>query len=58
MRERVGVYIDGFNFYFGLRDAGLDQFRWLDFAALGDNLLQSNQDLIAVKYFTALISYA
>jgi uncharacterized LabA/DUF88 family protein len=56
MRERVGVYIDGFNLYFGLRDAGLDRFRWLDVAALADNLLQSNQDLIAVKYFTALIS--
>ena len=28
--ERVIAYVDGFNLYFGIRDAGFHKFRWLD----------------------------
>jgi hypothetical protein len=41
-RERVIVYIDGFNLYFGMREAGFDNCRWLDVATLAKSLLQAN----------------
>lgn len=54
--NRVILYIDGFNLYFGLRDAGWKRYYWLDLDLLGSNLLKPTQRLIAVKYFTARIS--
>lgn len=53
--ERVIVYIDGFNFYHGLRDAGLHTSRWLDFTALSRALLKPWQNLVEVRYFTTRI---
>ncbi len=29
-KERVIAYIDGFNLYFGMREAGFDHCRWLN----------------------------
>lgn len=37
--ERVVVYVDGFNLYFGLMEAGLKKCRWLDIYALAKNIL-------------------
>lgn len=54
--ERVIVYIDGFNLYFGMREAGFDTCRWLNVKKLAESLLQSHQRLIAVKYFTSRVS--
>lgn len=54
--ERVIVYIDGFNLYFGMREAGLDQCRWLNVKKLAENLLNNKQTLIDVKYFTSRVS--
>lgn len=54
--ERVVVYIDGFNLYFGMRDAGFDKFRWLNVKLLVHHLLQMNQTLISIKYFTSRVS--
>jgi uncharacterized LabA/DUF88 family protein len=56
VREKVAVYIDGFNLYFGIRDSGLGRYLWLDLCALAANLKHPNQDLVAVKYFTARVS--
>lgn len=56
MPERVIAYIDGFNLYFGLRDKGWKQLYWLDVALLVENLLKRDQQLEAVRYFTARIS--
>jgi len=53
--ERVVVYVDGFNLYFGLMEAGLKKYRWLDICALAKNILKNNQSLIAVKYFTSRV---
>ena len=53
--HRVFAYVDGFNLYFGLRAAKLDQFRWLDIARLAQNLLLPTQHLEKVHYFTALV---
>ena len=54
--ERVIVYIDGFNLYFGILDAGYNNYKWLDLDLLVKNLLQPNQDLQEIKYFTSRIS--
>lgn len=55
-KERVVAYIDGFNLYFGLRDAGFDQSRWLNVKKLVISLLQPNQKLVGVKYYTSRVS--
>lgn len=54
-KERVIAYIDGFNLYFGMREAGFDNCRWLNVKKLVKNLLQENQELIGVKYFTSRV---
>jgi len=55
--SRVITYIDGFNLYEGLCDKGWRRYLWLDIYALSKNLLQFNQELIKVKYFTADITH-
>lgn len=54
--ERVVVYIDGFNLYFGIRETGFDNCRWLNLKLLIENLLQPNQKLMQIKYFTSRVS--
>lgn len=54
--ERVVAYIDGFNLYFGLKDAGLAHLKWLNLKELVKSLLKSHQELVGVKYFTSRVS--
>ena len=54
--ERVIVYIDGFNLYFGLKAKGWKRYYWLNLQKLSENLLKPNQKLVVTKYFTARIS--
>ncbi|SMN00514.1 hypothetical protein SPONN_1745 [uncultured Candidatus Thioglobus sp.] len=51
---RVIVYIDGYNFYYGLRNAYKGKYKWLDFQALAEGFLQPDMVLVEVKYFTAV----
>ncbi len=55
-KERVIAYVDGFNLYFGMRDAGFDKCRWLNIKALVEKILKPNQELIHIKYFTSRVS--
>ena len=55
-KERVIVYVDGFNLYFGMKDAGFDYCKWLNLVLLVENLLKPNQVLVQVKYFTSSVS--
>jgi uncharacterized LabA/DUF88 family protein len=50
---RVGVYVDGFNLYFGMRAAKLRRYYWLDLHALAQRFLKDGQMLAVLKYFTA-----
>jgi hypothetical protein len=52
---RVAAYVDGFNLYFGLKDAGFKRYYWLDVVALAGSLLKPDQRLVATHYFTARI---
>lgn len=51
--QRVIVYIDGFNFYYGLKNKAWKRYYWLDIVKLMSSFLKPNQELIAVKYFSA-----
>jgi uncharacterized LabA/DUF88 family protein len=55
-KERVIAYVDGFNLYFGMREAGFDKCRWLNVKKLVESLMQSNQELVGIKYFTSRVS--
>ncbi|MFN8366938.1 MAG: NYN domain-containing protein [Candidatus Kapaibacterium sp.] len=55
-KERVIAYVDGFNLYFGIREAGFDNYRWLNVKLLVEKLLKPHQELILVKYFTSRVS--
>jgi uncharacterized LabA/DUF88 family protein len=54
--ERVVVYIDGFNLYFGMVEAGFNHCKWLDVEKLINKLLQPNQKLVEIKYFTSRVT--
>ncbi len=51
--ERVSVYVDGFNLYYGLRARRWRRYYWLDIRRMAENLLRPNQTLVRVRYFTA-----
>jgi len=51
--ERVIVYIDGFNLYFGICSKGWRRYLWLDIGELARKILLQNQQFIDAKYFTA-----
>ena len=55
-KERIIVYVDGFNMYFGMMDAGFSYCRWLNIKTLAQSLLQPHQQLAEVKYFTARVA--
>ena len=53
--QRVAVYVDGFNLFYGLRSKGWRRYYWLDVHRLAENLLRPGQTLAAVRYFTARV---
>lgn len=54
---RVGVFVDGFNFYHGLMAKGWERYRWLDYHALISRRIREDQTLTAVKYFTSRVTH-
>lgn len=54
MTQRVIVFIDGFNLYFGMKSDCPDC-KWLDVVALAQSLLKPGQTLAGVHYFTARV---
>lgn len=53
-KERVCVYIDGFNLYYGL-SSQYPKLNWLNVQLLAKNLLKENQILEKCNYFTARV---
>ena len=54
MKRRVIAYIDGFNLYYcSLKKTNN---KWLDLVKLCESMLNPDDDLVSVKYFTANIS--
>lgn len=55
--QRVAVYVDGLNLYYGLRSRGWHRYYWLDLLRLAEHLLRHGQRLVIVRYFTARVEY-
>jgi hypothetical protein len=52
--KKVIVYVDGFNFYFGLKSKKWKFFYWLDFVTFFSKFLKSYQELVELVYFSAI----
>jgi len=52
-KQKVIVYVDGFNFYYGLRSKGWRKYYWLDMVKFAEKLLRPRWLLVEVCYFSA-----
>lgn len=52
-KQRVCVYIDGFNFYYGLKSKSWRRYYWLDIVSFFEKTLKPYQELVEVTYFSA-----
>src|SRR5690348_14551023 len=55
-RNRTICYIDGFNLYYGMRDAAMRDCYWLDVRRMAARLVRPPFVLERTKYFTARVS--
>ena len=58
MKKKVNIYVDGFNFYYGLKDMvkhkrDWRKFYWIDLVKLFEQFLLEDEELGTVHYFTA-----
>lgn len=53
-KQRVIFYIDGFNFYYGLKHKNWKRYYWLDLVIFCEKFLKNYQVLEQVNYFTAV----
>ena len=53
-KQRVIVYVDGFNFYFGLRARKWRKYYWLDIVRFFEVQMKNHQELVEVNYFSAV----
>lgn len=51
--SRIGVYVDGFNLYYG--ELEQSPYRWLDLAQLIAKILSERDRVVLHKYFTAMV---
>ncbi|MDP1842714.1 MAG: NYN domain-containing protein [Sediminibacterium sp.] len=54
--NRVAVYVDGFNLYFGMLEAGFSNCKWLNISKLVKSTLTGIQQLVDIKYFTSRVT--
>jgi uncharacterized LabA/DUF88 family protein len=52
-QQKIIVYIDGFNLYYGIRSLG-QSYKWLNVEVLANSFVKSNN--VSVKYFTAKLN--
>ena len=52
-KQKVIAYVDGFNLFYGSLKGTKN--KWLNLVSLCEGLLKPNQELVAVKYFSAQI---
>lgn len=53
--ERTIFYVDGFNLYFGIKEGGFKNLKWLDIKLLAQNLISPNQTIVEINYFTSRV---
>ena len=55
-KKRVIVYVDGYNFYYGLRK-GAERWKkiyWLDVVKFFEKMMLPDQELVEVNYYSAI----
>ncbi|HEY1017801.1 MAG TPA: NYN domain-containing protein [Sediminibacterium sp.] len=52
-KQKVIVYVDGFNFYYGLKSRKWKKFYWLDVVSFFESFIKPHQELVEVTYFSA-----
>jgi uncharacterized LabA/DUF88 family protein len=52
--NRVIVYVDGFNFYYGLKSAKWKKYYWLDMVSFFEKFIKPYQQLTQINYFSAI----
>jgi len=53
-QQRIIVYVDGFNFYFGLKAGKQKKYYWLDLVPFFQSFIRKHQELIELHYFSAI----
>lgn len=53
IKQRIIVYVDGFNFYYGIRQSKQKKHYWLDMVQYFESFIRPHQELIKLKYFSA-----
>jgi uncharacterized LabA/DUF88 family protein len=57
-RERIAVYIDGFNLYHAIHDLKQPHLKWVNLRKLSDYLIKTKtQRIVSVKYFSAFAEH-
>lgn len=54
MKRKVIAYFDGHNFYEGIRNKGWKKYYWQDIVTFTEQFLKKDQELVEVKYFSAI----
>ena len=54
MTKRVNIYVDGFNFYYGIKSKKWKKYYWLEIVKFFDQFIKPYQELLNVYYFTAV----
>jgi uncharacterized LabA/DUF88 family protein len=54
-KQKITIYIDGFNLYYGVRSLG-QFYKWLDILALTKSFVKEKNSILTVKYFTAKLN--
>lgn len=52
-KQRIIIYVDGFNFYYGLKSKKWKRFYWLDIVGFFSQFIRPHQLLVEVNYFSA-----
>jgi uncharacterized LabA/DUF88 family protein len=55
--RRVVVYVDGFNLYHAIDNLRRPHLKWLDLRGLAESLLRPDEQVKAVKYFSAYATW-
>ncbi len=55
--SQVAVYVDGFNLYHAINDLQQPFLKWLNLQALAKSYLSAADNLVAVVYFTAMLTW-
>ncbi|VVM27095.1 hypothetical protein BSPWISOXPB_4433 [uncultured Gammaproteobacteria bacterium] len=54
-QQKIIVYIDGFNLYYGIRSLG-QSYKWLNAEVLANSFVELNNTIVSVKYFTTKLN--